>query len=91
MQIYLAQFYVFNIITRSNSTLLSGELATLLTGYTVEFEVLPFSFCELKAYLELNNKSFDEDYFYNYLKWGGFPLRFDYEDHGCFSEICTLT
>lgn len=67
-------------ITGSNSTLLSGELATLLTGRTIEFEVLPFSFWELKEYLELNNKSFSEDMFYDYLKWGGFPLRFDYMD-----------
>jgi len=67
-------------VTGSNSTLLSGELATLLTGRTVEFEVLPFSFWELKEYLELNNKPFTEDMFYDYLKWGGFPLRFDYVD-----------
>ncbi len=67
-------------VTGSNSTLLSGELAALLTGRTVEFEVLPFSFWELKEYLELNGKSFAEDMFYDYLKWGGFPLRFDYAD-----------
>ena len=67
-------------VTGSNSTLLSGELATLLTMRTVEFEVLPFSFWELKEYLELNNKPFTEDMFYDYLKWGGFPLRFDYVD-----------
>ena len=67
-------------VTGSNSTLLSGELATLLTGRTVEFEVLPFSFRELKEYFEINNKSFTEDMFYDYLKWGGFPLRFDYTD-----------
>lgn len=67
-------------VTGSNSTLLSGELATLLTGRTVEFEVLPFSFGELKEYLEINNKPFTEDLFYDYLKWGGFPLRFDYAD-----------
>ena len=67
-------------VTGSNSTLLSGELATLLTGRTVEFEILPFSFAELKEYLEINNKPFSEDIFYDYLKWGGFPLRFDYAD-----------
>lgn len=67
-------------VTGSNSTLLSGELATLLTGRTIEFEILPFSFMEVKEYLELNNKEFNEDMFYEYLKWGGFPLRFDFKE-----------
>lgn len=77
---FRATLNVSLFVTGSNSTLLSGELATLLTGRTVEFEVLPFSFWELKEYLELNNKPFSEDIFYDYLKWGGFPLRFDYTD-----------
>lgn len=77
---FRATLNVSVFVTGSNSTLLSGELATLLTGRTVEFEVLPFSFWELKEYLELNNKPFSEDIFYDYLKWGGFPLRFDYTD-----------
>ena len=67
-------------VTGSNSALLSGELATLLTGRTVEFEILPFSFYEMKLYYELNGKEFSEDMFMDYLKWGGFPLRFDYDD-----------
>lgn len=67
-------------VTGSNSTLLSGELATLLTGRTVEFEVLPFSFYEMKEYFELNNRPFTEDMFLDYLKWGGFPVRFDFHD-----------
>ena len=49
--------------TGSNSALLSGELATLLTGRTVEFEILPFSFYEMKLYYELNGKEFSEDLF----------------------------
>ncbi len=65
-------------VAGSNSTLLSGELATLLTGRTVEFEILPFSFAEMKSYLEANNRSYNDDLIYSYIKWGGFPLRFDF-------------
>lgn len=67
-------------VTGSNSMLLSGKLATLLTGRTVEFEILPFSFYEMKQYYELNGMEWDEQLFFDYLKWGGFPLRFDYKD-----------
>lgn len=67
-------------VTGSNSTLLSGELATLLTGRTVEFEILPFSFFEMKSYFELCNRVFNDDMIYDYLKWGGFPIRFDFQD-----------
>lgn len=77
---FRATLNVSLFVTGSNSTLLSGELATLLTGRTVEFEILPFSFSELKEYLEINHKPFSEDVFYDYLKWGGFPLRFDYAE-----------
>lgn len=67
-------------VTGSNSTLLSGELATLLTGRTIEIEILPFSFSEMKEFYEINNREWNDDYIYDYLKWGGFPQRFDYED-----------
>lgn len=77
---FRATLNVSLFVTGSNSTLLSGELATLLTGRTVEFEILPFSFYEMKLYYELNNKSFHDDLFMDYLKWGGFPLRFDFSD-----------
>ena len=67
-------------ITGSNSKLLSGELATLLTGRTVEFEVKPFTFYEYSEYSKINKTSFDEEEKFNdYIKWGGFPLRFDYD------------
>lgn len=77
---FRATLYVSLFVTGSNSTLLAGELATLLTGRTVEFEILPFSFYEMKQYYELNGKEFNDDLFLDYLKWGGFPLRFDYAD-----------
>lgn len=77
---FRATLNVSLFVTGSNSTLLAGELATLLTGRTVEFEILPFSFYEMKQYFELNGKEFNDDLFLDYLKWGGFPLRFDYAD-----------
>ena len=67
-------------VTGSNSRLLSGELSTLLTGRTVEFEILPFSFCEMEAYYDLLGLPFQDDLLYDYLKWGGFPLRFDFRE-----------
>lgn len=67
-------------VTGSNSRLLSGELATLLTGRTVEFEILPFSFSEMEAYYHLMGLPFQDDQIYDYLKWGGFPLRFDFRE-----------
>ena len=67
-------------VTGSNSQLLSGELATLLTGRTVEFEILPFSFSEMEDYYHLRGLPFQDDQIYDYLKWGGFPLRFDFRE-----------
>lgn len=57
-------------VTGSNSTLLSGELATLLTGRTVEFEIMPFSFREMWDYYKLNNIEWNEDLFMIILNGG---------------------
>lgn len=56
-------------ITGSNSYLLSGELATLLTGRYVEISMLPLSFAEYK---ELTDKSID-DAFSEYMRYGSMP------------------
>ena len=66
-------------ITGSNSNLLSGELATLLSGRYVEFEILPFS---LKEFADYNNEEITKNIFINYLKSGGLPelLNFDNEE-----------
>lgn len=77
---FRATMNVSLFVSGSNSTLLSGELSTLLTGRTIEFEILPFSFLEMKQYYELNRREWNDDLFMDYLKWGGFPLRFDYHD-----------
>lgn len=62
-------------ITGSNSKLLSGELATHLSGRTLSFKIMPFNFqefCEFKK-SEGQNGTLDE-YMKEYLTWGGFPL-----------------
>lgn len=59
-------------ITSSNASLLSGELATYLTGRFVEIKMLPLTF---KEYLHFRNLE-DADpgrYFNDYLQYGGFP------------------
>ncbi|MCC7553835.1 MAG: ATP-binding protein [Methanobacteriaceae archaeon] len=61
-------------ITGSNAKLLSGELATYLTGRFVEIKIYPFSFLEI-----LKNKNYNKkELFKEYLKYGGMPhtLRF---------------
>ena len=56
-------------ITGSNAYLLSGELATLLSGRYVEINMLPLSFAE---YSEIKGKS-DDEAFAEYMRWGGLP------------------
>lgn len=57
-------------ITGSNAFMLSGKLATLLSGRYVEISMLPFSFRE---YYEIMKNSNKEDAFLKFLKFGGFP------------------
>lgn len=78
-----AKFNCSIFVTGSDSTMLSGELATLLTGRTVEFEIFPFSFKESVDFLKLNNIDCNPDEFIiDYIKWGGFPLRFSFREEG---------
>ena len=56
-------------ITGSNAYLLSGDLATLLTGRYVEISMLPLSFAE---YLECTHET-SEQALASYLRFGGFP------------------
>ena len=66
-------------ITGSNSKLLSGKMATLLVGRCIEFKILPFSFAESYEYLTSIGKTPNPDNFiYDYINWGGFPLRFSF-------------
>lgn len=53
------------IVSGSNSTLMSKELATLLTGRTITFEVTPLSY---KEFQDFSNGNLQE-----YMEFGGFP------------------
>jgi len=57
-------------ITGSNSTLLSGELATLLSGRYVSFQVFPFSYSE---FIGFHNLARSRESMVRYLKSGGMP------------------
>ncbi|MDR2761669.1 MAG: ATP-binding protein [Planctomycetaceae bacterium] len=60
-------------ITGSNSQLLSGELATLLTGRYVETEILPFSFAEWVESYENSPKLTKNASLANFLQNGAIP------------------
>jgi len=62
-------------ITGSNSKLLSGELATYLTGRFYTIEVLPLSFNEI-----YNENLSKEEQFIDYIKSGGMPGKIQFDD-----------
>ncbi|OPZ99313.1 MAG: hypothetical protein BWY72_00411 [Bacteroidetes bacterium ADurb.Bin416] len=61
-------------ISGSNSNLLSGELATLLSGRYVEFEVFPFSFTE---YCGITRMEIGSNSYKKYLQSGALPELFN--------------
>lgn len=67
-------------VTGSNSKLLSGRLASLLVGRCKEFKIMPFSFKEFVEYCEVNDLKLPNKPFNNYLRYGGMPQRFDYDN-----------
>lgn len=63
-------------ITGSNSKLLSKEFTKELSGRYVSFRIRPFVYKEILEYCrELNKECSVTDY----LVWGGFPKRFEYD------------
>ena len=61
-------------ITGSNAYLLSGELATLLSGRYVEIKMLPLSFKEyLSAFTDKTKSNYE--YFLDYMRNGGMPCN----------------
>lgn len=59
-------------ITGSNAYLLSGELATLLSGRYITIDMLPLSFAEYCEFIGNTNKS-NKEKFNDYLRYGSFP------------------
>ena len=64
-------------ISGSNSKLLSSEFATELSGRYVSFRIRPFVYKEIIEYAKELNKDISIS---NYLIWGGFPKRFDFNE-----------
>ena len=69
----LSQDYTIDadiFLSGSNSRLLSGELATLISGIYIEMTVFPFSYSEYRGLWELPT---GRDSFLRYLRDGGLP------------------
>jgi len=74
-QTYTDDFELF--ISGSNSHFLSGELASLLSGRYIQFEVFPFNFQE---FVKLSNLENSRDSFLKYMQSGGLPDLFRLPD-----------
>jgi len=75
------------VLTGSNSRLLSGELASHLTGRHHQIELLPFSFVDFCAYkrvamspLTTRNRGLLAAAFDDYMRQGGFPELMNEQD-----------
>ena len=64
-------------VTGSNSKMLKGKLQDRLTGRAKEFPMGPFSYSEAVNFKKINNLEIGEEDFYDYLKWGGMPQRYE--------------
>jgi len=63
-------------LTGSNGKLLSGELATHLSGRYVSFRLMPFSFKEMCEVKGLTRETLRDEDFFDFLNYGGMPQRF---------------
>ena len=71
-------------ITGSNAYMLSGELATLLTGRYVELRMLPLSFAEFRS--AWNSGADDDSLFQRYMSYGGMPFTVRLDDEESISD-----
>ena len=66
------QIIAVNLEELENADLLSGELATLLSGKYIQIDMLPFSFRENYEATKESGKS-KKEIFDSYLRYGSFP------------------
>ncbi len=66
-------------ITGSNAYMLSGELATLLSGRYIEIKMLPFSFKEYVSYHKNDSNGY-EDLFNKYINSSSFPYSIYFKE-----------
>ena len=65
---------IYIYITGSNAYMLSGELATLLTGCYVEINLLPLQFAEYNDFMHLKSPNLSSnETLANFIHYGGVP------------------
>jgi hypothetical protein len=74
-QDFTADYELF--VTGSNSNMLSGELASMLSGRYVEFEIFPFSIFEFAG---IKNQAVNKEIFLEYMQTSGLPEMFNFEE-----------
>lgn len=67
-------------ITGSNSKLLSGELASLLSGRYVSFKIMPFTFREVCELRSIPHHHITDENVMEYMLWGGMPQRLQFDN-----------
>ena len=77
-------------ISGSNADMLSGELATLLSGRYIAMEIFPLSYPE---FLEFHNREDNPESFQKYLRYGGMPYLYNLalEDEPVFEYLRNVT
>jgi hypothetical protein len=71
---FLAEEKYDIFISGSNASMLSSDLATLITGRYIEFRMHPFTFSEFREIYTTNkNDKVNDDAFGQFIKYGGFP------------------
>lgn len=73
---FRATWDVSIFMTGSNSNILSGELATLLSGRYVSFKIYPFSFKEMCVLKQLNKDDITEEIILDFVTWGSMPQKY---------------